>query len=309
MLARTLAVLLLAASSAQAYAIQGSLLVTSTATVNGNAFSVGGSTLVVKGGNVGINAANPTDTLQCGGKLDVGTQSAGEAEIQTAIGNPENPTYSFFARTDTGMYLVGPNTLGFSAAHTTVAYFSSSGMIIPLQVTAQSTVTVNGNAFSVGRSSFSVLAGMITSLSQPAILAYNTANSSTVANGSVAFKLFWNATKFAQGGMAIQTSSNSVNVPASGLYGVICGADATITAAGSGVMTDLIQYNGSQYTWGQSTSYCAGNAECQWMSVSIIQANAGDTFGCTFYNAGTQAASLVLNGSSGSTFLAAIKIW
>ncbi len=108
--------------------IGGQETVVSTLTVQGASFSVSGSTLVVTGGNVGIGVNNPASNLNVLGNAAIGY-----------LGSTKAPT--------NGLAVNGETTIG--------------ELYAALEATIASTVTVKGNAFSVGGSTFVVSGGNV----------------------------------------------------------------------------------------------------------------------------------------------------
>ena len=135
----------------------GYITTNSTMTVLGDAFSVGTSTFVVTQGNIGIGTGNPGAKLEVAGQVKItgGSPAAGKVLTSDAAG--------LAVWQDVPM---GMDNLGSHIATTTLQ-MANFGIVNVASITANgyittnSTMTVLGDAFSVGTSTFVVTQGNI----------------------------------------------------------------------------------------------------------------------------------------------------
>lgn len=170
-----------ASSATLTYGITASTgIFSSTLTVQGDAFSVGTTSLTVKNGNVGIGIVTPLEKLNIAGSsmlLDAQSLGTGATLNINSVSNG-NPSVVFKA----GGVIKGFAFWDFAASSTTINSTGSSGKGITIgsddTVTIDPTLTVKGNTFSVGTSSFTVAGGSAT-------VAYRLTAGSFVGDGSL----------------------------------------------------------------------------------------------------------------------------
>lgn len=130
-------------------AFSGASISFSSVAITGDFFSVGGSTVYVHGGKVGIRQTAPVEIFETNGNLHVGQQSSGQAVIRTALHDPANPVYSFWANSGDGVTDIANGIVGISG-----------GGVLGLSVSASS-VTAPVGIFAVGTSTFVVKGGNV----------------------------------------------------------------------------------------------------------------------------------------------------
>ncbi|OGS32934.1 MAG: hypothetical protein A2218_10115 [Elusimicrobia bacterium RIFOXYA2_FULL_53_38] len=136
-------------------AANGYITTNSTMTVIGDAFSVGISTFVVTQGNIGIGTVNPGAKLEVAGQVKItgGSPAAGKVLTSDAAGLA---AWQSVTTDNLGNHIATTTLQMGNFGIVNVASIAANGYI-----TTNSTMTVLGDAFSVGTSTFVVTQGNI----------------------------------------------------------------------------------------------------------------------------------------------------
>src|SRR5207247_1384226 len=138
------------------WSVPQTFLAASTITLKGGAFSVGGSNLVVTSGRIGVGTAAPQTLLDVNGTAQFGA-GVTKSTFSAGGGLTFDAGYSPSGASDAA-------TTGY--ADTTAGGWTRSGGDVALTtagdfVVVQSTLTVQGNAFSVGGTTMVVTSGNV----------------------------------------------------------------------------------------------------------------------------------------------------
>lgn len=169
-------------------------------------------------------------------------------------------------------------------------------------ITLIGTMTIKGNAFSVGSSSLSVSGGIIGGAGQPGGRFYRNSTAQTIVSG-VGTTIFSDTQSYGQGGISrVATSSDTITVPSGGggIYLISCGVQFQTGATGERFV--YISINGLDHA---QTQVQSASTITSLVATDILNLSAADVIKCGVrFNGGGTA---LIYGTG--TFIAAQKLW